>query len=121
MRIMIASSEHIAQQSAATGMIAVSSTGIRFRVVLVDRTHQITVEIVLQSANQIMPIVGKESFHLIRLPSIVFIAEQRSIVQIRCGQIHDHGAMIEGPKRTARIIAIDQIDTVAWIQIGTRG
>ena len=88
----------VAQQTASTGVIAFRTIFERFRVMLVNGSHQCSIDIFLQPLDEIIPIGGIQSLHLIGTANGVLVLDHRPIVEIRGRYVHNHCSMIQDPK-----------------------
>ena len=114
--IVITSRLEITNQSTSTCMTTLWTVCVRFCIVLVYSTHQLPVNIILKSFNEIVPIGRKQVLQLISIPSVIFVLHDCCVVEIRGSQIHNDCTMIEYPVGTRRIVTVHCIDTIARIQ-----
>ena len=116
MWIIRSSGLEVAQETSTARAIALGSIRIRLRVERICRAHERTFEIILHSLNQVIPIGWKQILHPIGIASLILLDENRSVVHVRCRQIHNDGMMIEHPVGARWINTVHGVDTIARIQ-----
>lgn len=116
MRIFRPSGSQLAEQCPATAVIA--RTRVALPVESRHGLHQWPIDVLRESVEELGPVGGEEVLHFVSAASVVFFEKDRLVSSVRFGQVHDHRAMVQRPKRAARIVAVDGEDAVAGIQTG---